>query len=99
VKRERLTEIVLVAVQSGPNLFSVYGSAAFHLAFGGEERDRTVAAWWNISHGVVMAIQTVEARIHGVPRNFTDVIVFLVIGVVLLALLPAKREAVTPGVA
>ena len=58
-----------------------------------------LAAWWNISHGVVMAIQTVEARIHGVPRNFTDVIVVLVIGVVLLALLPAKREAVTPGVA
>jgi hypothetical protein len=58
-----------------------------------------LAAWWNISHSAVMAIQTVEARIHGVPRSFTDVIVFLVIGVVLLALLPAKREAVAPGVA
>jgi peptidoglycan/LPS O-acetylase OafA/YrhL len=58
-----------------------------------------LAAWWNISHGGVMAIQTVEAWIHGIHRNFTDVIVFLVIGVVLLALLPAKREAVTPGVA
>ncbi|HTC46505.1 MAG TPA: DUF6632 domain-containing protein [Candidatus Aquilonibacter sp.] len=58
-----------------------------------------LAAWWNISHGAVMAIQTVEAWIHGVQRNFTDVIVFLAIGVVLLALLPAKREAVTPGVA
>ena len=58
-----------------------------------------LAAWWHISHGVVMTIQTVEARIHGVHRNFTDVIVFLVIGVVLLALLPAKREAVAPGVA
>src|SRR5580698_2969144 len=58
-----------------------------------------LAAWWNISHGGVMAIQTVEAWIHGVHRNFTDVIVVLVIGVVLLALLPAKREAVTPGVA
>jgi hypothetical protein len=58
-----------------------------------------LAAWGHISNGVVMAIQTVEARIHGVPRNFTDVIVFLVIGVVLLALLPAKQEAVTPGVA
>ena len=34
-----------------------------------------LAAWWNISHGVVMAIQTVEAWIHGVHRNFTDVIV------------------------
>ena len=58
-----------------------------------------LAAWWNISHGGVMAIQTVEAWIHGVHRNFADVIIFLVIGVVLLALLPAKRQAVTPGVA
>jgi hypothetical protein len=45
-----------------------------------------LAAWWRISHGVVMAIQTVEAWIHSVHRNFTDVIVFLVIGVVLLLL-------------
>ena len=58
-----------------------------------------LAAWWNISHGAVMAIQTVEAWNHGVHRNFTDVIVFLVIGVVLLLLLPAKREAVAPVVA
>jgi hypothetical protein len=58
-----------------------------------------LAAWWHISHGVVMAIQTVEAWNHGVHRNFTDVIVSLVIGVVLLALLPAKRKAVAPGVA
>ena len=58
-----------------------------------------LAAWWNISHGLVMAIQTVEAWIHGVHRNFTDVIVSLVIGVVLLALLPAKREVAAPRVA
>jgi uncharacterized protein DUF6632 len=58
-----------------------------------------LAAWWHISHGAVMAIQTVEARIHGVPRSFTDVIVMLSIGVVLLAVLPAKQEAVAPGVA
>ena len=58
-----------------------------------------LAAWWKISHGVVMAIQTVEARIHGVHRDFTDVVVFIAIGVVLLALLPAKREAVASGVA
>jgi len=58
-----------------------------------------LAAWWNISHGVVMAIQTVEARIHGVHRDFTDVVVFIAIGVVLLALLPAKREAVASRVA
>ena len=57
-----------------------------------------LVAWWNISHGAVMAIQTVEAWTHGVHRNFADVIVALVIGVVLLAVLPANREAVTPGV-
>jgi hypothetical protein len=58
-----------------------------------------LTAWWHISHGLVMAIQTVEAWIHGVHRNFSDVILFLVIGGVLLALLPAKPEAVAPGVA
>ena len=57
-----------------------------------------LAAWWNISHGAVMAIQTVEARIHGVHRDVTDVIVFIVIGGVLLALLPAKREPVASSV-
>ena len=58
-----------------------------------------LAAWWNISHGSVMAIQTVEAWSHGVHRNFADVILFLVIGVVLLVLLPGRREVVAPGVA
>jgi hypothetical protein len=57
-----------------------------------------LAAWWNISHATVMAIQTVEAWNHGVHRNFADVIIFLVIGVVLLVLLPAKPEAVAAGV-
>jgi membrane-bound metal-dependent hydrolase YbcI (DUF457 family) len=46
-----------------------------------------------------MAIQTVEARMHGVHRGFTHVVVFIAIGVVLLALLPAKREAVASSVA
>jgi hypothetical protein len=55
-----------------------------------------LAAWWHISHGTVMAIQTVEAWTHGVHRNFLDVIVFLVVGGVLLALLPAKRKEVEP---
>ena len=58
-----------------------------------------LAAWWNIFHGVVMAIQTSEAWIHSVHRNFTDVVVSIVIGGVLLAVLPPKRETVAPGVA
>lgn len=58
-----------------------------------------LAAWWHICHGLVMTIQTVESRMHGVSRQYMDVILFLVIGVALLALLPAKREDVAPGVA
>jgi hypothetical protein len=58
-----------------------------------------LAAWCHISHGAVMAIQTTEAWTHGVHRNFADVILFLAIGVVLLALLPSKREPIAPGVA
>ena len=58
-----------------------------------------LAAWCHISHGTVMAIQSVEAWNHGVHRNFTDVILFLVLGGVLLALLPAKRKVVEPVLA
>jgi cbb3-type cytochrome oxidase subunit 3 len=130
VKRERLTQIVLVAVglfnlaqiyflytdlwhsawllegknEVGPMFLSFFIPVGVFLLMAvrrpSEHRSMiALAAWWNISHGGVMAIQTVEAWIHGVHRNFADVIVVLVIGGVLLALLPAKREAVTPGVA
>ncbi len=58
-----------------------------------------LVAWWNIAHSVVMAIQTVEARIHGVHRGFADAVFFIVIGGALLALLPGKPKAVAPGVA
>jgi hypothetical protein len=58
-----------------------------------------LAACWNIFHGVVMGIQTVEVRIQGGHRNFTDVVVVIVIGGVLLAVLPPKPEAVAPSVA
>jgi hypothetical protein len=58
-----------------------------------------LAAWLHISHGTVMAIQSVQAWMHGVHRDFTDVIVFLVVGGVLLALLPAKRKVVEPVLA
>jgi hypothetical protein len=130
VKRERLTQIVLVIVglfnlgviyflyidlrHSGwllerknevePMFLSFFIPVGFFLLTAASRPSEhpsmiALAAWWNISHGVVMAIQTVEAWIHSVHRNFTDVIVFLVIGVVLLALLPPKRKAVAPAVA
>jgi hypothetical protein len=130
VKRERLTQIVLVIVglldlaqiyflyrdlwhsswllerknECDPMFLSFFIPVGVFLLIASrrpaEHRSMiALAAWWNISHSVVMAIQTVEAWIHGVNRNFADVIIFLVIGVALLALLPAKREVVAPGVA
>src|ERR1700730_2506233 len=130
VKRERLTQIVLVIVglinlsliyflymdlrhsswllegknEVEPMFLSFFIPVGVFLLMAArrpsEHRSMiALAAWWNIAHGVVMAIQTVEARIHGVHRDLTDVVVFIVIGGVLLALLPAKREAVASGVA
>ena len=130
MKRERLTQIVLVVVgllnlaliyflfrdlwhsswllggknEIEPMFLSFFIPVGVFLLLAARKPSEyrsmiALAAWWNISHGAVMAIQTVEAWNHGVHRNFTDVIVFLVIGVVLLALLPAKRAAVALGVA
>ena len=130
MKRERLTQIVLVIVglfnlsiiyflytdlrhsswllerknECGPMFLSFFIPVGVFLLIAArrpsEHRSMiALAAWWNISHGSVMAIQTVEARIHGVHRDLTDVVVTMVIGSVLLALLPAKREAVALGVA
>ena len=128
MKRERLTQIVLVIVglinlamiyflymdlqhsnwllvkknETNPMFLSFFIPVGVFLLMAArrpaEHRSMiALAAWWNISHSAVMAIQTVEAWDHGVHRNFADVIMFLVIGVVLLVLLPAKREAVAPG--
>jgi hypothetical protein len=130
VKRERLTQIVLVIVgllnlaiiyplyldlrnsswllerknEIEPMFLSFFIPVGVFLIMAARKPSEhrsmiALAAWWHISHGAVMAIQTIEAWIHGVHRNFTDVIIFLVIGGVLLALLPAKRETVAPGVA
>jgi hypothetical protein len=130
VKRERLTQIVLVIVgllnvgiiyflfkdlwhsswllegkdEVGPMFLSFFIPVGVFLLIAArrpsEHRSMiALAAWWNICHGTVMGIQTVEARMHGVNREFSDVVFFIVIGVVLLALLPAKREAVASGVA
>ncbi len=52
------------------------------------------AAWQSIAHSFVMIIETVEAWSHGVHRNFADVIVTGVIGIILLAFVPAKQTAI-----
>jgi hypothetical protein len=50
------------------------------------------AAWQSVAHASVMAIQTVEAWQNGVHRDFTDVVLFAVIGAVLMAITPAEQE-------
>ena len=130
VKKERLTQIVLVLVglvdlsliyflyldlwhsswllvqqnECEPMFLSFFIPAGVFLLLAArrpsEHRSMiALAAWWNIAHGSVMAIQTVEARMHGVDRHFTDVVLFITIGVVLLALLPAKQNAVASSLA
>jgi hypothetical protein len=130
VKRERLTQIVLVIVglvylaniyflyidlwrsswllvqknECDPMFLSFFIPVGVFLLMAAKRPSEhrsmiALAAWWNISHGTVMAIQTVEAWNHSVHRNFIDVMLFPVIGIVLLVLLPAKREAVAAGVA
>lgn len=50
------------------------------------------AAWQSLAHSAVMIIQTFQAYIHGTPRDFKDVIIAAVIGVVLLTLVPPRQE-------
>jgi hypothetical protein len=49
-------------------------------------------AWWCLAHAAVMTIQTVQAWNHGVHRNFADVVINGVIGLILLLLTPARRD-------
>jgi len=49
-------------------------------------------AWWNLAHAGVMAIETVQAWNRGVHRNFADVVIVAVIGLILLALVPSRRD-------
>ncbi|HEX4632703.1 MAG TPA: DUF6632 domain-containing protein [Gemmatimonadales bacterium] len=44
-------------------------------------------AWSSLAHASTMAIQTVEARAHGIPRSPLDVVVIGTAAVVLFALL------------
>ena len=100
MKRERLTQIVLVIVgqfnlpqiyflyvdlwhsawllegkcECGPMFLSFFIPAGVFLLIAARKPSEhrsmiALAAWWNISHGAVMAIQTVESWNHGVQRN------------------------------
>ena len=51
------------------------------------------AAWSSLFHSAVMAIEQWEAWSHGVRRDYTDVLIAAIVGVVLLAVTPSKREA------
>ena len=55
-------------------------------------------AWSSLAHGFTMSIQSAEAAAHGSHRNDSpwDIVIFGVIGVALLALLPAKQPSPAP---
>ena len=55
-------------------------------------------AWSSLAHGFTMSIQSAEAAAHGIHRNDSpwDIVIFGVIGVSLLALLPAKQPSPAP---
>ena len=50
------------------------------------------AAWHSLAHSATMLIQTIETYRHGTPRDYTDVILFGVIGIVVLLMVPPKEE-------
>jgi len=55
------------------------------------------AAWQSIAHASVMVIETVEAWSNGTHRDFTDVVIAAVIGIVLLVSMPSsKKETASP---
>ena len=55
-------------------------------------------AWSSLAHGFTMSIQSAEAAAHGIHRSDSpwDIVIFGVIGVALLALLPAKQPSPAP---
>jgi hypothetical protein len=50
------------------------------------------AAWWNLAHAAVMTIETVQSWDRGIHRDFTDVVIVAVIGLILLVLSPERRD-------
>ncbi len=56
-------------------------------------------AWWCLAHAAVMAVETVQAWNGGVHRNFADVVIIAVIGLILLVLSPERLErSATPSI-
>ena len=55
-------------------------------------------AWSSLAHGFTMSIQSAEAVAHGMHRKDSplDIVIFVVIGVTLLVLLPAKQLSPAP---
>jgi hypothetical protein len=53
------------------------------------------AAWSSLAHAGTMTIMSAQAAAHGMHRQDSpqDIVMFAVIGVVLLALLPAKQAS------
>lgn len=52
------------------------------------------AAWQSFAHSAVMIVQTVQAYANRTPRDFKDVIVTAILGIVLLLLVPPKQQRV-----
>ena len=52
-------------------------------------------AWSSLAHAFTMTIQSAEAGAHGMHRKDSpqDIVIFVAIGVALLALLPAKQAS------
>jgi hypothetical protein len=52
-------------------------------------------AWSSLAHGFTMTIQSAEAAAHGMHRKDSpqDIVIFVAIGLALLALLPAKQAS------
>jgi hypothetical protein len=57
------------------------------------------AAWSALAHAFTMTIQSAEAAAHGMHRSDSpqDIVIFVVIGVALLALFPAKEPSLAAG--
>ena len=55
-------------------------------------------AWSSLAHAFTMSIQSAQAVAHGVHRKDSpwDIVIFSVIGLGLLALLPAKQSLLSP---